>query len=192
MLRTFTVALLIAGLTATAQTRWETQIGLRTPPPQGGMFGTSLNYQLMLKMSPRRATAEPGTGRYALRFRTWQNAINFTHSELNANFWINANGMFGFERTNRPKKAISGYWGAELGGNFGGYTSTNGDYFYGGPSASLIYGIRWRFKPRWTLAAELAPTASIWYNKSNGTWQEPATQFSLSQQTIGLSCVYRI
>ena len=88
MLRTLTVALLFASLTATAQSRWETQIGLRTPPPQGGMFGTFLNYQIMVKMSPRRATAEPGTGRYAFRFRTGQNSINFTHSEPNTNFWM--------------------------------------------------------------------------------------------------------
>ncbi|MEY2649640.1 MAG: hypothetical protein RL608_314 [Bacteroidota bacterium] len=192
MLRTLTVALLFASLSATAQSRWETQIGLRTPPPQGGMFGTFVNYQIFMKVSPRRATAEPGTGRYALRFRTWQNSINYSHSEPNANFWMNANAMLGFERINRPKKAVSAYWGAEVGGNIGNYVSSNGSYFYGGPSASILYGVRARIKPRWTLAIELAPTASIWYNKSNETWQEPATQFTLSGQSIGLSCVYRI
>jgi hypothetical protein len=100
--------------------------------------------------------------------------------------------MLGIERVNRPKRALSGYWGLELGGSMGGYTSSNGDYFYGGPAASVLYGLRYRVKPRWTLAIEVGPTASIWYNKSNGSWQEPASQFSLSGQSIGISSVYRI
>ncbi len=192
MLRTLTLTLLAATLSATAQVRWDTEIGLRTPPPTGGMFGTFVNYQILVKASPRKALGEPGTGRYALRFRTWQNALNFSHSESNPNFWMNANGMLGFERINRPKRALSGYWGAELGGTMGTYASSSGDYFYGGPCASLIYGIRYRVKPRWTLAVEVAPTASLWYTKTNGTWQSPATQVSLSGQSLGLSCVYRL
>ena len=192
MFRTLTAALLLTAMSASAQNRWETQIGLRTPPPQGGMFGTFVNYNVMVKVSPRKALAEPGTGRYAFRFRTGQNSINYTHSEPNRNFWMNTQGMFGIERVNRPKRALSGYWGLELGGSMGGYTSSNGDYFYGGPAASVLYGLRYRVKPRWTLAIEVGPTASIWYNKSNGSWQEPATQFSLSGQSIGISGVYRI
>jgi len=192
MLRTATAAFLLFALSASAQNRWETQIGLRTPPPQGGMFGTFFNYNLMVKVSPRKALGEPGTGRYAFRFRTGQNYINYSHSDPNSSFLMNANAMFGLERVTRPKRALSGYWGLELGGGI--YVNTNiyGDSFSGGPAASLLYGFRYRIKPRWTVAVELAPTASVWYNKSNGSWQVPVTHLTLSGQSIGISGVYRI
>ena len=156
------------------------------------MFGTFFNYNLMVKVSPRKALGEPGTGRYAFRFRTGQNYINYSHSDPNSSFLMNANAMFGLERVTRPKRALSGYWGLELGGGI--YVNTNiyGDSFSGGPAASLLYGFRYRIKPRWTVAVELAPTASVWYNKSNGSWQVPVTHLTLSGQSIGISGVYRI
>jgi hypothetical protein len=102
--------------------------------------------------------------------------------------------MFGFERMSRPKRNLSSYWGAELGGVVSSFTGTppTNSYFSAGPAVALLYGIRYRIKPRWTLALELAPTGMIGYTKSNGSWSAPSAQFSLNGQSLGLSGVYRL
>jgi hypothetical protein len=189
------LALALLTLESNAQYRWDYEVGLRTPPPQGGMFGGAfLNYQVLVKASPRKALGEKGSGRYAFRLRTGPNSINYFQSEPSSSFWVNTTSMFGFERISRPNRNLSSYWGAELGGGIYSYTGTppQSSNFYAGPSVALLYGIRYRVKPRWTLALELAPTGMIWYSKSNGSWIPPSTQISLNAQSVGLSGVYRL
>ena len=195
MKKTLSIVALLAATTLSAQMRWDYQVGLRTPPPQGGMFGGAfLNYQVLVKASPRKALGEKGSGRYAFRFRTGPNSISYYRSEPSNNFWVNTTSMFGFERISRPKRNLSSYWGAELGGGLNSYSGTppaNSNFSFG-PSVALLYGLRYRVKPRWTLALELAPTGMIWYSKSNGTWSEPVAQVGLNAQSILLSGVYRL
>ena len=188
------LALALLSLNANAQYRWDYHVGLRTPPPQGGMWGTFFNYQVLVKASPRKALGDKGSGRYALRFRTGPNAISFYQNETNSNFSLNTTSMFGFERMSRPKRNVSSYWGAELGGVINSYTGTppQSSNFSAGPSVAFLYGIRYRVKPRWTLALELAPSGMIWYTKSNGSWNAPTAQISLNGQSVGLSGVYRL
>ena len=195
MNKTLSIVALLAATTLSAQMRWDYELGIRTPPPQGGMFwGAFLNYQVLVKASPRKALGEKGSGRYAFRLRTGPNSINYFQSEPSSSFWVNSSSMFGFERISRPKRNISSYWGAELGGGIYSYTGTppQSSNFYAGPSVALLYGIRYRVKPRWTLALELAPTGMIWYSKSNGSWIPPSAQISLNGQSVGLSGVYRL
>ncbi|MDP4855554.1 MAG: hypothetical protein NWR20_05675, partial [Schleiferiaceae bacterium] len=82
MNKTLSVVALLAATTLSAQMRWDYELGIRTPPPQGGMFGTFYNYQVLVKASPRKALGDKGSGRYALRFRTGPNAISYYWSEL--------------------------------------------------------------------------------------------------------------
>jgi hypothetical protein len=189
------LALALLTLKSNAQYRWDYEVGLRTPPPQGGMFGGAfLNYQVLVKASPRKALGEKGSGRYAFRLRTGPNSISYYGSEPSSSFWFMSSSMFGFERISRPKRNLSSYWGAEVGGVINSYSGTppqNGN-FSAGPAVSILYGVRYRVKPRWTLALELAPSGMIWYSKSNGTWNPPTTQISLNGQTVGLSAVYRL
>ena len=195
MKKTLSIVALLAATTLSAQMRWDYQVGLRTPPPQGGMFGGAfLNYQVLVKASPRKALGEKGSGRYAFRFRTGPNSISYYRSEPSNNFWVNTTSMFGFERISRPKRNLSSYLGAELGGGLNSYSGTppaNSNFSFG-PSVALLYGLRYRVKPRWTLALELAPTGMIWYSKSNGTWSEPVAQVGFNAQSILLSGVYRL
>ena len=194
MKKTLSIVALLAATTLSAQMRWDYELGIRTPPPQGGMWGTFFNYQVLVKASPRKALGEKGSGRYAFRFRTGPNSISYYRSEPSTNFWVNTTSMFGFERISRPKRNFSSYWGAELGGGLNSYSGTppaNSNFSFG-PSATLLYGLRYRVKPRWTLALELAPTGMIWYSKSNGTWSEPVAQVGLNAQSILLSGVYRL
>jgi len=102
--------------------------------------------------------------------------------------------MFGFERISRPKRNLSSYWGAELGGFINSYSGTppQSGNFSAGPAVAILYGIRYRVKPRWTLAIELAPSGMIGYSKSNGSWNAPTAQISLNGQSVGLSGVYRL
>ena len=195
MKKTLSIVALLAAATLSAQMRWDYELGIRTPPPQGGMFwGAFLNYQVLVKASPRKALGEKGSGRYAFRFRTGPNSISYYRSEPSNNFWVNTTSMFGFERISRPKRNLSSYWGAELGGGLNSYSGTppaNSNFSFG-PSVALLYGLRYRVKPRWTLALELAPTGMIWYSKSNGSWIPPSAQISLNGQSVGLSGVYRL
>lgn len=188
------LALALLSLNANAQYRWDYHVGMRTPPPQGGMWGTFFNYQVLVKASPRKALGEKGSGRYAFRLRTGPNSISYYGSEPSSSFWFMSSSMFGFERISRPKRNLSSYWGAEVGGVINSYSGTppQSGNFSAGPAVSILYGIRYRVKPRWTLALELAPSGMIWYSKSNGTWNPPTTQISLNGQTVGLSGVYRL
>jgi len=188
------LALALLSLNANAQYRWDYHVGMRTPPPQGGMWGTFFNYQVLVKASPRKALGEKGSGRYAFRLRTGPNSISYYGSEPSSSFWFMSSSMFGFERISRPKRNLSSYWGAEVGGVINSYSGTppQSGNFSAGPAVSILYGIRYRVKPRWTLALELAPSGLIWYSKSNGTWNPPTTQISLNGQTVGLSAVYRL
>lgn len=189
------LALALLSLNANAQYRWDYELGIRTPPPQGGMFwGAFLNYQVLVKASPRKALGEKGSGRYAFRLRTGPNSISYYRSEPSTNFGVNTTSMFGFERISRPKRNLSSYWGAELGGVINSYSGTppQSGNFSAGPSVAFLYGVRYRVKPRWTLALELAPAGMIWYSKSNGTWNPPTSQISLNGQSVGLSGVYRL
>ena len=158
------------------------------------MWGTFFNYQVLVKASPRKALGEKGSGRYAFRLRTGPNSISYYGSEPSSSFWFMSSSMFGFERISRPKRNLSSYWGAEVGGVINSYSGTppQSGNFSAGPAVSILYGIRYRVKPRWTLALELAPSGMIWYSKSNGTWNPPTTQISLNGQTVGLSGVYRL
>ena len=194
MKKTLSIVALLAAATLSAQMRWDYELGIRTPPPQGGMFGSFFNYQVLVKASPRKALGEKGSGRYALRFRTGPNSISYYGSEPSSNFLFMSSSMFGFERISRPKRNLSSYWGAEVGGVINSYSGTppQNSNFSAGPAVSILYGIRYRVKPRWTLALELAPTGLIWYSKSNGTWNPPTTQISLNGQSVGLSGVYRL
>jgi len=195
MKKTLSIVALLAAATLSAQMRWDYELGIRTPPPQGGMFwGAFLNYQVLVKASPRKALGEKGSGRYAFRLRTGPNSISYYGSEPSSSFWFMSSSMFGFERISRPKRNLSSYWGAEVGGVINSYSGTppQNSNFSAGPAVSILYGIRYRVKPRWTLALELAPTGLIWYSKSNGTWNPPTTQFSLNAQSVGLSGVYRL
>jgi hypothetical protein len=193
MKKTLSIVALLAAATLSAQMRWDYELGIRTPPPQGGMFGSFFNYQVLVKASPRKALGEKGSGRYALRFRTGPNSISYYQNEPSSNFSLNTTSMFGFERMSRPKRNVSSYWGAELGGSINRFNGNMGTNFISyGPSAALLYGIRYRVKPRWTLALELAPTGMIWFSKSNGSWSEPSAQISLNGQSVGLSGVYRL
>lgn len=192
MKNTLALAALLATTFMTAQTRWDYELGARTPPPQGGMFGTFWNYQFMIKASPRKATAEAGSGRWALRLRTGQNTLSFNQSPNNSSFWINSQSMLGVERLGRRGTKLKSYWGAELGGSVGAYQSMSGSNLSIAPSASLLFGLRYQLRPRWTLSAEVAPTVSRWYAKYNEAWQEPSTQFMLSGQSIGLIASYRL
>ena len=195
MNKTLSIVALLAATTLSAQMRWDYELGIRTPPPQGGFFGgTYYNYQVLVKASPRKALGEKGSGRYSLRFRTGPNSISYNQNEPNSNFSLNTTSMFGFERMSRPKRNLSSYWGAELGGVVSSFTGTppTNSYFSAGPAVALLYGIRYRIKPRWTLALELAPTGMIGYTKSNGSWSAPSAQFSLNGQSLGLSGVYRL
>lgn len=195
MKKTLSIVALLAAASLSAQMRWDYHIGLRTPPPQGGSFGGAFyNYQVLVKASPRKALGEKGSGRYALRFRTGPNSISYYQFEPSGIFSFNTTSMFGFERMSRPKRNLSSYWGAELGGSINSYNSPPpaNSYFSAGPSMALLYGIRYRIKPRWTLALELAPTGMIWFSKSNGTWSEPSAAISLNGQSVGLSGVYRL
>lgn len=191
MKQTLSIALLLAVTTLSAQTRWDYELGIRTPPPQGGMFGSFWNYQLLAKASPRKATAQPGSSRWALRFRTGQNTLSYSQGASNENFWISTTSMVGFERLSRRGSLLKSYFGAEVGGSFNRYQSLNGSSLSFGPSATLLYGIRYRVKPRWTLSAELAPSFGLWFSKYNDGWQDPMSQFTLSGQSIGISGVYR-
>jgi len=195
MKKTLSIVALLAAATLSAQMRWDYELGIRTPPPQGGMFGSFFNYQVLVKASPRKALGEKGSGRYALRFRTGgPNSISYYGSEPSSSFWFMSSSMFGFERISRPKRNLSSYWGAEVGGVINSYTGTppQSGNFSAGPAVSILYGIRYRVKPRWTLALEVAPSGLIWYSKSNGTWNPPTTQISLNGQSVGLSGVYRL
>jgi len=195
MKKTLSIVALLAAATLSAQMRWDYELGIRTPPPQGGMFwGAFLNYQVLVKASPRKALGEKGSGRYALRLRTGPNSISYYGSEPSSSFWFMSSSMFGFERISRPKRNLSSYWGAEVGGVINSYTGTppQSGNFSAGPAVSILYGIRYRVKPRWTLALEVAPSGLIWYSKSNGTWNPPTTQISLNGQSVGLSGVYRL
>ena len=194
MKKTLSIVALLAAATLSAQMRWDYELGIRTPPPQGGMFGSFYNYQVLVKASPRKALGDKGTGRYALRFRTGPNAISYYRSEPSTNFWVNTTSMFGFERMSRPKRNLSSYLGAELGGFINSYSGTppQSGNFSAGPSVAFLYGVRYRVKPRWTLAIELAPSGMIVYSKSNGSWNPPTAQISLNGQSVGLSGVYRL
>jgi hypothetical protein len=195
MKKTLSIVALLAAATLSAQMRWDYELGIRTPPPQGGMWGGAfLNYQVLVKASPRKALGEKGSGRYALRFRTGPNSISYYRSEPSSSFWFMSSSMFGFERISRPKRNLSSYWGAEVGGVINSYTGTppQSGNFSAGPAVSILYGIRYRVKPRWTLAIELAPSGMIGYNKSNGSWNPPTAQISLNGQSVGLSGVYRL
>ena len=195
MKKTLSIVALLAATTLSAQMRWDYELGIRTPPPQGGMFwGAFLNYQVLVKASPRKALGEKGSGRYAFRLRTGPNSISYYGSEPSSSFWFMTSSMFGFERISRPKRNLSSYWGAEVGGVINSYTGTppQSGNFSAGPAVSILYGIRYRVKPRWTLALEVAPSGLIWYSKSNGTWNPPTTQISLNGQSVGLSGVYRL
>lgn len=195
MKKTLSIVALLAAATLSAQMRWDYELGIRTPPPQGGSFGgTYYNYQVLVKASPRKALGEKGSGRYAFRFRTGPNSISYYRSEPGTHFWVNSSSMFGFERISSPKRNLSSYWGAELGGVINSYTGTppQSGNFSAGPAVAILYGIRYRVKPRWTLALELAPAGMIWYSKSNGSWNAPSAQISLNGQSVGLSGVYRL
>ncbi len=195
MKKTLSIVALLAAATLSAQMRWDYELGIRTPPPQGGMFwGAFLNYQVLVKASPRKALGEKGSGRYAFRLRTGPNSISYYGSEPSSSFWFMSSSMFGFERISRPKRNLSSYWGAEVGGVINSYTGTppQSGNFSAGPAVSILYGIRYRVKPRWTLALEVAPSGLIWYSKSNGTWNPPTTQIGLNGQSVGLSGVYRL
>jgi hypothetical protein len=100
--------------------------------------------------------------------------------------------MIGFERTSRRGSFLKSYMGAELGGSMSGYQSASGSSLTYGPTATFLYGIRYRIKPHWTLAAEIAPSIGLWYSKYNDEWQAPMNQFLLSGQSIGLCATYRI
>jgi len=39
MKKTLSIVALLAAATLSAQMRWDYELGIRTPPPQGGMFG---------------------------------------------------------------------------------------------------------------------------------------------------------
>jgi hypothetical protein len=195
MKKTLSIVALLAAATLSAQMRWDYELGIRTPPPQGGSFGgTYYNYQVLVKASPRKALGEKGSGRYAFRLRTGPNSISFYGSEPGTSFWVNSSSMFGFERISRPKRNLSSYWGAEVGGVINSYSGTppQNSNFSAGPAVAILYGIRYRVKPRWTLAIELAPSGMIWYSKSNGSWNPPTTQIGLNAQSVGLSGVYRL
>jgi hypothetical protein len=195
MKKTLSIVALLAAATLSAQMRWDYELGIRTPPPQGGMFwGAFLNYQVLVKASPRKALGEKGSGRYAFRLRTGPNSISYYGSEPSSNFLFMSSSMFGFERISRPKRNLSSYWGAELGGVINSYSGTppQNSNFSAGPAVAILYGIRYRVKPRWTLAIELAPSGMIWYSKSNGSWNPPTTQIGLNGQSVGLSAVYRL
>jgi hypothetical protein len=195
MKKTLSIVALLAAATLSAQMRWDYELGIRTPPPQGGMFwGAFLNYQVLVKASPRKALGEKGSGRYAFRLRTGPNSISYYGSEPSSNFLFMSSSMFGFERISRPKRNLSSYWGAEVGGVINSYTGTppQSGNFSAGPAVAFLYGVRYRVKPRWTLAIELAPSGMIWYSKSNGTWNPPTTQIGLNGQSVGLSGVYRL
>ena len=195
MKKTLSIVALLAAATLSAQMRWDYELGIRTPPPQGGMFwGAFLNYQVLVKASPRKALGEKGSGRYAFRLRTGPNSISYYGSEPSSSFWFMSSSMFGFERISRPKRNLSSYWGAEVGGVINSYSGTppQNSNFSAGPAVSILYGIRYRVKPRWTLAIELAPSGMIWYSKSNGSWNPPTTQIGLNAQSVGLSGVYRL
>jgi len=176
MKKTLSIVALLAAATLSAQMRWDYELGIRTPPPQGGMFwGAFLNYQVLVKASPRKALGEKGSGRYAFRLRTGPNSISYYGSEPSSSFWFMSSSMFGFERISRPKRNLSSYWGAEVGGVINSYTGTppQSGNFSAGPAVAFLYGVRYRVKPRWTLAIELAPSGMIWYSKSNGSWNPP-------------------
>ena len=195
MKKTLSIVALLAAATLSAQMRWDYELGIRTPPPQGGMFwGAFLNYQVLVKASPRKALGEKGSGRYAFRLRTGPNSISYYGSEPSSNFLFMSSSMFGFERISRPKRNLSSYWGAELGGVINSYSGTppQNSNFSAGPAVAILYGVRYRVKPRWTLAIELAPSGMIWYSKSNGSWNPPTTQIGLNAQSVGLSGVYRL
>jgi hypothetical protein len=149
---------------------------------------------VLVKASPRKALGEKGSGRYALRFRTGPNSISYYQNEPSSNFSLNTTSMFGFERMSRPKRNVSSYWGAEVGGVINSYSGTppQNSNFSAGPAVAILYGVRYRVKPRWTLAIELAPSGMIWYSKSNGSWNPPTTQIGLNAQSVGLSGVYRL
>lgn len=192
MNKALSIAVFLTAVTLSAQTRWDYEIGIRTPPPQGGMFGTFWNNQLLLKASPRKATAEAGSGRWALRLRTGQNTLAYSHGPNNSNLWFNTTTMFGFERLSRRGTLLKTYYGAELGGSMSGYQSTNSSSQTFGPSATVLLGLRYRVRPHWTLSAEVAPTFGLWYSKYNDVWQDPMSQFNLSGQSIGIGATYRI
>jgi hypothetical protein len=192
MNKTLTLTALVISLALSAQTRWDYEIGLRTPPPQGGMFGNFWNYQLLVKASPRKATAELGSGRWAWRLRTGQNTLSYSQSPNNNSFWVNTTSMLGFERLSRRGSFLKTYYGAEIGGSLNAYQGTNNGSLSYGPTATVLYGLRYRVKPRWTLAAEVAPSFGFWFSKYNDEWQVPMTQFNLSGQSIGISATYRI
>ena len=192
MKKTLSIAVLLTAATLSAQTRWDYELGIRTPPPQGGMFGSFWNYQFIAKASPRKATAEAGSGRWALRWRTGPNNLSYSRGSNNENLWMNTSSMLGFERLSRRGTKLKSYFGAEIGGSVSGFQSVNNSNMTYGPSAAILFGIRYRIKPRWTLAAELAPTFGLWYSKYNDEWQAPMQQFNLSGQTIGLGATYRL
>ena len=192
MKKTLSIAILITAATLSAQTRWDYELGLRTPPPQGGMFGSFWNYQMIAKASPRKAAAEPGSGFWALRLRTGQNTLAYTSNSNSGNFWFTTTSMFGFERLSRRGTKLKTYYGAELGGSFNGYNSPNNNSVSFGPTASILLGIRYRVAPRWTFSAELAPTFGLWFSKYNDGWQDPMTQLNLSGQSVGLGATYRL
>ena len=156
------------------------------------MFGSFWNYQFIAKASPRKAAAEAGSGRGALRWRTGQNTLSYSRGSNNENFWMTTSSMLGFERLSRRGTKLKSYFGAEVGGSVSGFQSANNSNMTYGPSAAILYGIRYRIKPRWTLSAELAPTFGLWYSKYNDEWQAPMSQFSLSGQSIGLGATYRL
>jgi len=192
MKKTLSLAVLLTAATLSAQTRWDYELGIRTPPPQGGMFGSFWNYQFIAKASPRKATEEAGSGRWALRFRTGQNTLSYSRGSNSENFWMNTSSMLGFEHLSRRGTKLKSYYGAEVGGSLSGYKSSNSSSMTYGPSATILFGIRYRVKPRWTLSAELAPSFGLWYSKYNDEWQVPTQQFSLSGQSIGLGATYRL
>lgn len=192
MKKTLSLAVLLTAATLSAQTRWDYELGIRTPPPQGGMFGSFWNYQFIAKASPRKATSEAGSGRWVLRFRTGQNTLSYSRGSNSENFWINTSSMLGFERLSRRGTKLKSYFGAEVGGSLSGYQSMNNSSRTFGPTATALFGIRYRVKPRWTLSAELAPSFGLWYSKYNDEWQVPMQQFNLSGQSIGLGATYRL
>jgi len=192
MKKTLSLAVLLTAATLSAQTRWDYELGIRTPPPQGGMFGSFWNYQFIAKASPRKATEEAGSGRWVLRFRTGQNTLSYSRGSNSENFWMNTSSMLGFEHLSRRGTKLKSYFGAEVGGSLSGYKSSNSSSMTYGPSATILFGIRYRVKPRWTLSAELAPSFGLWYSKYNDEWQVPTQQFSLSGQSIGLGATYRL
>jgi len=192
MKKTLSLAVLLTAATLSAQTHWDYELGIRTPPPQGGMFGSFWNYQFIAKASPRKATEEAGSGRWVLRFRTGQNTLSYSRGSNSENFWMNTSSMLGFEHLSRRGTKLKSYYGAEVGGSLSGYKSSNSSSMTYGPSATILFGIRYRVKPRWTLSAELAPSFGLWYSKYNDEWQVPTQQFSLSGQSIGLGATYRL